>query len=58
MQECWAMLRDTLHAHFELPDSEMIYCGMALGYADPDAGVNRLRTARAEVDAFASFKGF
>ncbi|MFZ4121327.1 MAG: nitroreductase [Caulobacterales bacterium] len=58
MQECWAMLRDTLHAHFELPENEMIYCGMALGYADPTAAVNQLRTARAEVDEFTSFRGF
>jgi hypothetical protein len=31
---------------------------MALGYADPDAEVNTLRTDRAEVDAFTTFKGF
>ncbi len=58
MQECWAMLRDTLHAHFALPEGEMIYCGMALGYADAEAAVNQLRTPRAEVDAFTSFAGF
>ena len=58
MQECWAMLRDSLHQHFELPHSEMIYCGMALGRPDLDAPVNQLRTDRAEVDAFARFKGF
>ena len=30
-------------------------CGMALGYADPEAPVNRLRSDRASVDEFASF---
>jgi len=58
MQECWARLRDTLHAHFALTAQEMVYCGMALGYADPDAPVNTLRTDRAAVDAFAVFRGF
>lgn len=58
MQECWAMLRETLHAHFALPEGEMIYCGMALGYADAEAAVNQLRTERASVDEFATFKGF
>jgi nitroreductase len=58
MQECWARLRDTLHNHFALPEHELVYCGMALGYADPDAEVNTLRTDRAEVDAFTTFKGF
>jgi nitroreductase len=58
MQEAWARLRTTLKAHFGLGETEMIYCGMALGYADPDAAVNRLRTERAPVSAFATFKGF
>jgi nitroreductase len=58
MQEAWARARTTLKAHFGLPASEMVYCGMALGYADPSAKVNTLRSDRAEVDAFAQFRGF
>jgi nitroreductase len=57
-QEFWARFRDTLHAHFQLLDEEMIVCGMALGYADEAAPVNSLRSEREAVDAFASFKGF
>lgn len=58
MQEAWAMVRQSLHAHFALPAQELIYCGMALGHADIDAPVNRLRSARAEVSAFAELRGF
>lgn len=58
MQEAWAMLRESLHRHFELPDHELLYCGMALGYADTSATVNGLRSERAGVDEFAVFKGF
>jgi nitroreductase len=58
MQEFWARARATLKAHLALPDSEMIYCGMALGYGDPDAPVNKLRSERAPVEAFARFEGF
>jgi len=58
MQEAWARMRTPLAAHFSLPDNEMIYCGMALGYADPNAPVNALRSDRAPVDEFATFKGF
>jgi hypothetical protein len=36
----------------------MIYCGMALGYADRSAPVNSLRSERAPVEEFASFRGF
>jgi nitroreductase len=58
MQESWAAVRGALHAHFVLPQNEMIYCGMALGYADPQAKVNRLRSDRATVAEFAVFHGF
>ena len=58
MQEAWAMVRKSLHTHFQLGEEEMIYCGMALGYADEAASVNSLRTDRAEVAEFARFNGF
>ncbi len=58
MQECWATLREPLAAHFGLGDSEMIYCGMALGFADDSAPINALRSERAEVDEIAELRGF
>ena len=58
MQEAWAQGRQTLAVHFGLPDEEMVYCGMAMGYADATAPVNTLRSTRAEVDDFATFRGF
>ncbi len=58
MQEAWARLRTPLHKHFKLNDNEMIACGMSLGYADETALVNKLRSDRALVDEFASFRGF
>lgn len=58
MQEAWARVRAPLHKHFALAEDEMIYCGMALGYADDGAPVNTLRSDRAEVDEFAQFRGF
>jgi nitroreductase len=58
MQEAWAMVRKTLHGHFGLPDTEVIYCGMAIGHPDREAAINSLRSKRAEVDDFTSFRGF
>jgi nitroreductase len=58
MQESWSAVRGRLHAHFTLAPEEMIYCGMALGYADATAPVNALRSERAGVEEFASFRGF
>lgn len=58
MQEAWARIRAPLAAHFGLANNEMIYCGMALGYADMSKPVNTLRSDRASVDEIAVFKGF
>jgi nitroreductase len=58
MQEAWAAVRTPLKAHFNLPAHDMIYCGMALGIADPAAAVNQLRSERMEVGEFTTFRGF
>lgn len=58
MQEAWAIIRQPLHARFGLEPTEMVYCGMALGYPQMSAPVNTLRSERAPVDEFTSFKGF
>jgi len=38
-----------------VPDDETVICGIALGYADPDAVINGFRTAREKVESFTSF---
>jgi nitroreductase len=38
-----------------LAENEQLVCGMSLGYADPDAPVNRLRTEREAVQSFTTF---
>ena len=58
MQEAWGMVRKTMHGHLNLAPGEMLYCGMALGYPDETAPVNRLVTEREPVDGFATFRGF
>lgn len=58
MQESWGVVRKSLGNHFGLPDNEVLYCGMALGFADPDHPVNRLRSERMSVEALATFRGF
>lgn len=58
MQESWAMVRKSLHTHFALADDEILYCGMALGFPDPAAPVNELRSDRVAVSELARFSGF
>jgi nitroreductase len=42
-------------AELGFPDNQMLVCGMALGWADESARVNRLRTERSQVSEFARF---
>ena len=58
MQESWSALRAPLKTHFNLSPDDMIYCGMALGWADTSAPVNHLRSERVTVDEFATLRGF
>jgi nitroreductase len=42
-------------AELQIPPTEMVVCGMALGHADPQAPENRLLTEREPVAAFTRF---
>jgi nitroreductase len=44
---------DIVRGMLDVPDSRALICGLALGYADTTAPVNRYRTAREPVSAFA-----
>lgn len=56
-QECWAVYPKTVGEFLQPPEELMLFCGMAIGYADPDAPVNRLRTRRLPLEQFATFRG-
>jgi len=57
-QEYWAGWYRTVGEFLGLAPELMLFCGLALGYRDDSAPVNRLRTDRAPVEEFASFRGF
>ena len=37
------------------PESEMLFCGIAVGHPDPAAPINTLRTERMPLEQFATF---
>jgi len=41
--------------HLEIPEGEMLLCGMALGYEDPDQTENKLSTEREPASTFTRF---
>lgn len=57
-QEAWSAMYKTTSKFLELPENQILYCGMALGYPDTDAPINTLRTDREPIETFASLRGF
>lgn len=58
MQECWGILRPALKEHFNLPESEMVWCGMAVGVPDKNDPANSLRANRATLDEVVTISGY
>lgn len=54
-QEAWATWYKSVGEFISIPENEMLFAGMALGYPDPDAPVNTLRTERADLSEIATF---
>ena len=57
-QEAWSLWGKSIREFTGIPEEELVFCGVALGYADPDAVINALHTDRAPLAEFATFRGF
>ena len=57
-QEAWTSWHKTVSAFIKLAPEHILFCGIALGYADGGAPINRWRSEREGVDSFARFEGF
>ncbi len=49
-QECWVAYPKTVSQFCGIGDDMMLFCGVSIGYRDPDAPVNGLVTQRAPAD--------
>ena len=54
-QEAWSSRPETVASFLDIPDELTIFCGMAIGYKDPEAPVNSLVSHRQSVEEFATF---
>lgn len=57
-QEAWTVWPQSVRAHVPVPEDHILYTGMAIGWADPDAPANRTRAARAPIGETTAFIGF
>jgi len=54
-QEAWAIWHKTIAEFVNIPDEQMVFCGMALGHMDTSAPINNLVTDRAELSEIVTF---
>ena len=57
-QESWAVYQAQIRAHVAIPDDHIFFCGLAIGYRDPDAPINTFPVPRAPLDEAITFVGF
>ena len=57
-QEAWAAAHKTVGEYLGMPESRMLYCGMALGWPDEAHPINRWRSEREPLDSFVTIRGF
>ena len=54
-QEYWSVRHKAVSTFVGAPENEMLFCGMAIGFADTSAPMNSLRSERMPVDEWARF---
>jgi nitroreductase len=54
-QEYWTVRHSAVRSFVGAPDDELLFCGMAIGHADPNAPINTLVSERMPLDEWATF---
>jgi nitroreductase len=54
-QQSFSKYHRIVRRHVPIPEDHVLVCGMALGYADDSAAVNRLEPEKEPVEAFTTF---
>jgi nitroreductase len=54
-QEYWSVRHKAVSAFVGAPENEILFCGVAVGYADTDAPVNTLRSERMPISEWVTF---
>lgn len=57
-QEAWAIYQEQIREVVDLPEDHIFFCGMGVGWRDPDAPVNNFPVPRAPLDEVVRWEGF
>ncbi|MDA0774774.1 MAG: nitroreductase [Proteobacteria bacterium] len=55
LQESWSIYPETVKDALNIPENEVVWCGIALGYPNPKHPINNYRTSRESIDKFVTF---
>jgi nitroreductase len=54
-QEAWSMKHDSVSEFVKAEESDILFCGMAIGYRDKSAAINSLKSERRPLKEWAKF---
>lgn len=54
-QEAWSIKHDSVSEFLQTPKDEILFCGMAIGFSDPDSPINSLNSSRRPLSEWAKF---
>ena len=54
-QEAWAMKNDSVSKFVGADESDLLFCGLAMGFKDKNAAINKLSSERRPIDQWAKF---
>lgn len=57
-QEAWAVYQKQIREVVAIPDDHIFFCGVAIGWGDRDAAVNRFAVPRVPLDQAVFWEGF
>ena len=55
LQESWSIYPKTVKDFLNIPEKEVIWCGIALGYPNKEHPINNYRTSRESIEKFVTF---
>lgn len=54
-QEAWSIKQDSVSQFVHADDDDLLFCGMSIGYRDPDSIINSLVSDRRPIETWATF---
>ena len=54
-QEAWSIKQDSVSQFVNADEEDLLFCGMSIGYRDPNSVINSLESERRPIETWATF---